>query len=110
MSPPSPPSDPLERALEILAARDNSTISRLEGRLENIDRTLTVQSGVLAVQAKSLEEHMRRTQNLEDRMKPLEDSAATFNGISKAVLGLGAVAGAIYAVIELITKLGIQAH
>lgn len=52
----------------------------------------------LAVNNKILETHERRSTNLEERVKPLEDSHIFFNKMAKVVSGLVALCAGIAAI------------
>lgn len=68
----------------------DATLEKLDSRLDNVDVTL-------AKQHVSLEEHMRRSDLLEEKMKPVEAHVAMVNGVFKflgiASLIVGLIAG-----------------
>ena len=49
----------------------------------------------LGVNTQVLTEHHKRSTQLEERVKPLEDSAIFFNKLAKAILAIAGIAGAL---------------
>ncbi|MBV6514159.1 MAG: hypothetical protein FMNOHCHN_03749 [Ignavibacteriaceae bacterium] len=69
-------------------------ISSLEKVLISIDKTL-------ALQQKSLDEHIRRTELLEQQVEPIKTHVNRVEGITKFILALAALAAGVGALLVL---------
>jgi len=68
-------------------------LDKLSEDICSVDKSTEVLLNEVAHIKEDLSEHMRRTENLEDRFEPLETNAAMWAGVGKA----GGVAGVILA-------------
>lgn len=62
-------------------------------KLDRIMEDITEIKVTMAENTVSLKDHMRRTENIEKRVEPLEKSQAMWAGINKLIVVLGAIAG-----------------
>jgi hypothetical protein len=76
--------DLLELAIEQMLGK----LDRIDGRLWEIEKTLTTQQVIL-------EDHIRRTELLEAKVLPLERSHSQIVGAMKLLAGLGSILGLI---------------
>jgi Na+/phosphate symporter len=58
-------------------------IEKLHDKVDDIQKNISEINVTLAKQAVSLEEHIRRTKNLEDRVEPIETHVKGVAGIIK---------------------------
>lgn len=65
--------------------------SRIEDRLERVEAILQRMDVTLAAQHVSLENHIRRTELLEESVRPIEKHVAVVGAIGKILLGSGGV-------------------
>lgn len=91
-------------------------MKELENKLDKILDTQITHGKLLAVQTAQLKEHMRRSDLLEKKIdieikaieediEPLEDHVKGVRFMGKAIIGLGAVSGAILAILKLVGTL-----
>jgi len=71
-------SDKIDRVLEKL--------DTLDGRVDNIDVTMAKQSVIL-------DEHVRRTNILEEELRPIKKHVGMVNAIVKILIGVGGLVG-----------------
>lgn len=80
----------------------------IKDKLELLETHIGDIKVTLALNTQSLVEHMRRTEHLESRVKPLETHAAMFSGVFKAgailVGGISAILGIIVSIIKILGK------
>lgn len=77
----------------------------LREKLEKLTTDVGEINTTLALNTAALEEHMRRTEHLESRVKPLETHAAVFTGLLKAGAMIGAGTATILGILATILKL-----
>lgn len=65
------------------------------GMLEGMDKRLDSIDITLAKQAKDLEYHIKRTDLLQDEMKPIKEHVTLVKASIKIIMGIGAVIGFI---------------
>lgn len=82
---------------------NDERLGRMENKLDRIAERLSSIDGTLQAQHVSLAEHIRRTELLEDQIKPVERHVVMVQGALK-LIGLMAVLGGILgAVIEFLS-------
>jgi archaellum component FlaC len=79
--------------------KDDSRNQRIDDKLDKVMEHITSIDVTLAKQHVSLEEHIKRTNMLEDKLEPIEKHVNMVNGAIKFIILLSALA-AIYAVIK----------
>lgn len=80
---------------------DDRRLDRIEDKVDSISDKLGATNEILAAQHESLKQHMRRSDLLEQAMKPLQKHVAMVDGALKLIGLLAAVA----AIVELLLKL-----
>lgn len=75
--------------------RIHTKLDRIEDRLDKIEVTL-------AVNTQSLQEHMKRTQILEEQVIPLKRANDMWNGAYKLIIVLGTVLGLLVGAAKLL--------
>ncbi len=78
-------------------------LKRFEFKLDKIDQRINNVDVTLAAQHEVLKEHVRRTNLLEEQIKPIEKHVSMVNGAIKFIGLLGVIAAIIEAVV-MITK------
>jgi hypothetical protein len=73
-------------------------LKRFEFKLDKIDQRINNIDVTLAAQHESLKDHIRRTNILEDQIKPIQKHVAMVDGITKFIGLLGILAGIAEAV------------
>ena len=79
---------------------DDKTLDRLETKIDNIVQSQNEMKITLAAQHVSLTEHMKRTEILEQTVKPLSDHDKLLLGGVKFVAYMTALGGALGALFE----------
>ncbi len=89
-----------------------SYLERLEGKLDRLDERLDESAKVQERHAVSLEEHMRRSEALEEavahlrtELAPIKTHVAMWGGVAKAITFVGAGAGAVVGILQVLGKL-----
>ena len=67
-------------------------MKKIDEHIEAISISISKIDSTLAVQAEQLKSHIKRTEMLEARVKPLEDVAIAMKGFLKALTYLGIIA------------------
>lgn len=80
---------------------EEKRLDRVEDKLESITQSIANIDITLAKQAVQLEDHVRRSTNLEERMKPIEDHAIFIRGIMKLGVFLATIASLILTFLQL---------
>lgn len=80
-------------------------INRILTKIESIDKSVDEINITLAKQEVSLEEHIRRTNVLEETLKPIQDHVNKVNAAIAILVGIVAVIGTIKTVLEIISFL-----
>lgn len=75
---------------------------RLEDKIDSVKDTLNEINITLAAQHESLKEHMSRTQNLENRVDPLEKHSVMTQGALKLVSGGVALLSVVHTVMRIL--------
>lgn len=70
-------------------------VSEIKDRMSSIDKTLVKQQVIL-------DEHIRRTSNLEERVEPLETHKKHFDGVMRFIGGLSVILGLIASVLKIL--------
>jgi len=65
----------------------------LSDKLDRLDDRLDIMSNTSVLQAASLDEHIRRTELIENELKPIKSHIALVGAIAKIVSILGALIG-----------------
>lgn len=78
----------------------DENLRRLEDKLDKVSDSISSIDVTLGKQSVSLEEHIRRTELLEERMKPVEAHVIFISGMTKLILAIATVAGAVAAILE----------
>jgi hypothetical protein len=73
-------------------------MERIERKLDMMNETMKKMEVTQAVQAKDIAEHIRRTNILEESLKPIVTHHGYLIGVYKFFLLLGVLAGAVKAV------------
>ena len=79
--------DPLERVLEKL--------DKLDDRLDSVDKTLVKQE-------ENLKEHIRRTELLEEELKPIKKHIGHMEGALKLFGGIGLLLGIVTGILKIL--------
>lgn len=66
-------------------------MDRVLDKLDRLDERLDSMSNTQVRQAASLDEHMRRTEILENEMKPIKNHVALTSAVAKIVAAVGAL-------------------
>ena len=74
-------------------------LKRLEFKIDKIDQRINNVDVTLAAQHESLKDHIRRTNLLEEQVKPIEKHVNMVNGAIKFIGILGIIAAIIEAVV-----------
>ena len=91
--------DSLKDHLDTRLSSMDSKIERIDGRVDNIDVTSAKQQVVL-------EEHVRRTNLLEQKVEPIQDQYKQIKLLLKIGAGLFAASGAGFGAKELLAFFG----
>lgn len=83
-------------------SHNDDRLFRLEDKIDGIKSTLNEINVTLAAQHESLKEHMARTQNLEDRVEPLEKHSVMAQGAFKLVSGGVALLSVVHSVMRIL--------
>lgn len=75
-----------------------------QDKIDFIVENIVAINKTLEFQAKQLEEHIKRTTLLEERVKPIEDHVKFIQGILKLVLYLASISGLVGAALRLLGK------
>lgn len=78
-----------------------SILAKVETKLDKIDDSITRIDITLARQSEILDVHVKRTNILEDSLKPIERHVNMVQGAIKLILILGTIAGIIEAIVML---------
>lgn len=79
-------------------------LKRFERKLDNISENISEINITLAAQHVSLAEHIRRTQLLEEAVKPLEKHVAMVNGVMKFIGIIAILIGIVEAFMSVIKR------
>jgi hypothetical protein len=78
--------------------------TRIEEKLDKIVDKIGRIDVTLAAQYVSLEEHIKRTKMLEDRVKPIEDHVVMLGAMTRIIGAAVTIIGVIAAIVEIIKK------
>ena len=75
-------------------------LDRLEGKIDKLVDDMSSLKSTAAAQKVSLDEHIRRTNILEEKMEPVEKHVSLVNSLAKIIgwVGLGAILKFIHSV------------
>lgn len=78
---------------------------RIEVKLDSIDKRLDKIDVHLAIYNEQLKEHIRRTNLLEQEMKPVQEHVIAIKGIGKGIAMLATSLGIILSILKLTGKI-----
>lgn len=78
----------------------DDTMGRVLNKLDKIDDKLNSIDKTLVKQEENLAEHMRRTELLEEALKPVEEHVAHMRGIGKAIVYMGILVSIAAAILK----------
>jgi hypothetical protein len=73
-----------------------------QNKIDYIVENIGAINKTLEFQAKQLEEHIKRTNMLEDRLKPIEDHVKFIQGLMRLIAYCATIAGLILSFIQVI--------
>lgn len=74
---------------------------RIEDKIDKIIEKVNTIDVTLAKQQVTLDEHVRRTNLLEEKMEPVEKHVTIVNGCLKIIAALGTIIGLIHGILKL---------
>jgi archaellum component FlaC len=74
---------------------DDKRLDRIETKIDDIADHLGSIDTTLAAQHVSLKEHIRRTTQIENELKPIKTHVAVVDGTFKFIMAIAAVAAAV---------------
>ena len=96
--------DKLDLLMDLIEGIDRKT-DKIENKVDKLDTRLDRVDITLAKQEEQLAEHIRRTNLLEEQMKPVEDHVKHMSGALKLFGVISIVSGGILAVLKLLGAL-----
>lgn len=84
---------------------DQQRIIRIEDKIDKVVDHMGTMNSTLSAQHVSLVEHIRRTELLEEKVKPLESAYLMGKGALKVAAAIVATAGVLEAIITVINYL-----
>jgi|WetSurMetagenome_2_1015567.scaffolds.fasta_scaffold145312_3 hypothetical protein len=93
----------LNKNSEILNKHENK-YEEIDKVLSSISKELIKNNIILQKQEKNIDEHIKRTNLLEEKLEPVEKHVHLMNTLSKIIVGLTGIIGTIIAIISLFKK------